>query len=181
MWQPGWERSLGENGYMYMYSWVPLLSTWMYHNTVNWRYSNIKWKAKKRIHYVISCSHLLFWQPLKWNTSSLKGLSTIGNQFIWLFCDFSSRTDSKNQFCTSFGFFHGQDGSDVLLWLSTSSMEVKIIFIWFLYNFKNIVNSLAVQGLRLCTFPTRAWGSIPGQGTKIWHAEWHSQIKKKFL
>ena len=27
-WQPGWEESLGENGYMYMYSWVPLLSTW---------------------------------------------------------------------------------------------------------------------------------------------------------
>ena len=28
MWQPGWKGSLGENGYMYMYGWVPLLSTW---------------------------------------------------------------------------------------------------------------------------------------------------------
>ena len=28
MWQAGWEGSLGENGYMYMYGWVPLLSTW---------------------------------------------------------------------------------------------------------------------------------------------------------
>ena len=29
MWQPGWEGSLGENGYMYMYGWVPLLFTWL--------------------------------------------------------------------------------------------------------------------------------------------------------
>ena len=28
MWQPGWKASLGENGYMYMYDWVPLLCTW---------------------------------------------------------------------------------------------------------------------------------------------------------
>ena len=27
---------LGENGYMYMYGWVTLLSTWNYHNIVNW-------------------------------------------------------------------------------------------------------------------------------------------------
>ena len=26
---------LGENGYMYMYGWVPLLSTWNYHNIAN--------------------------------------------------------------------------------------------------------------------------------------------------
>ena len=39
--QPGWERSLGENGYMYMNGWVPLQSTW---DTINWRYSNIKQK-----------------------------------------------------------------------------------------------------------------------------------------
>ena len=30
------ERSLGKNGYMYMYDWVPLLYTWNYHNIVNW-------------------------------------------------------------------------------------------------------------------------------------------------
>ena len=41
-WQPGWEGSLGENGYVYIYGWVPLLSTQNYHNTVNWLYSNIK-------------------------------------------------------------------------------------------------------------------------------------------
>ena len=27
MWQPGWMRSLEENGYMYIYDWVSLLST----------------------------------------------------------------------------------------------------------------------------------------------------------
>ena len=35
MWQPGWEGSLGENGYVYMQGWVPLLSTRNYYNIVN--------------------------------------------------------------------------------------------------------------------------------------------------
>ena len=30
-----WERSLGENGYMYTYGWLPLLFTRNYHSTVN--------------------------------------------------------------------------------------------------------------------------------------------------
>ena len=47
-WQPGWEGSFGENGYMYMYGWIPLLSTWNYHNIVNWLYSNIRQKVKKK-------------------------------------------------------------------------------------------------------------------------------------
>ena len=37
MWQPGWEGSLGENGYMYMYGWVPSLFTWNYHSIPAWR------------------------------------------------------------------------------------------------------------------------------------------------
>ena len=41
MWQPGWEGDLEENGYMYLYAWVPLLSTWNY-DIVNWLYSKIK-------------------------------------------------------------------------------------------------------------------------------------------
>ena len=49
MWQPGWERGLGENGFMYMCGWVPLLSTWNYPNVVNWRYSNIKLTAFKTV------------------------------------------------------------------------------------------------------------------------------------
>ena len=46
MWQPGQEGSLGKNGYMYMYGWVALLSTWNYHNIVNWLYSS---KRRQRI------------------------------------------------------------------------------------------------------------------------------------
>ena len=34
LWQAGWEGSLGENGYMYRYGWVPLLFTRNYHNIV---------------------------------------------------------------------------------------------------------------------------------------------------
>ena len=34
IWQPGWEEGLGENGYMYMYGWVPSLFTGNYHNIV---------------------------------------------------------------------------------------------------------------------------------------------------
>ena len=36
-----WEGNLGENGYMYIYGWVPLLFIWNYHNIVNQLYSNI--------------------------------------------------------------------------------------------------------------------------------------------
>ena len=44
-WHPGWEGSLGKNGYMYMYGWVPLLYTWNYHNIVISVYANIKKKV----------------------------------------------------------------------------------------------------------------------------------------
>ena len=39
--------------------------------------------------------------------------------------------------------------------------------------------SLVVQWLRLRTSTAGGTGSIPGQGTKIPHAVWHSQKKKK--
>ena len=42
MWQPGGEGSLQENGYMYMYDWVPSLLTWNYHNIVNRLDSSMK-------------------------------------------------------------------------------------------------------------------------------------------
>ena len=56
LWQPGWEGSLGEDGCMYMYGWVPLPSTWNHHNTVNWLCSNTKYKALKKKEYSISWS-----------------------------------------------------------------------------------------------------------------------------
>ena len=39
--------------------------------------------------------------------------------------------------------------------------------------------SLVVQWLRLCASTAGGTGSIPGQGTKILHAEWHGQKFKK--
>ena len=43
---------------------------------------------------------------------------------------------------------------------------------------KNIWTSLAVQQLRLCTSSAGGVGSIPGWGTKIWHATWCGQSLK---
>ena len=42
-------RDLGENGYMFMYGWVPSLFTWNYHNIVNRLYPNIKKKVQNKI------------------------------------------------------------------------------------------------------------------------------------
>ena len=42
------EGNLGVNGYMYMYGSVSLLSTWNYHNIVNWLYTNTKQKVLKK-------------------------------------------------------------------------------------------------------------------------------------
>ena len=42
------QKDMRENGYMYMYGWGPLLCTWNYRNIVNWVYSNIKFKIKKK-------------------------------------------------------------------------------------------------------------------------------------
>ena len=42
-----WRGVCGENEYMYVYGWVPLLSTWNYHNIVNWLYPNTKLKSLK--------------------------------------------------------------------------------------------------------------------------------------
>ena len=38
----------GENGYTYMYRWVPLLPTWNYLSILNQLYSNIKLKVLKQ-------------------------------------------------------------------------------------------------------------------------------------
>ena len=46
MWQPRWKGSLGEDGYMYMHVWVPLLFTWNCDNIVIWLYPNTKQKVK---------------------------------------------------------------------------------------------------------------------------------------
>ena len=49
IWHPGWEGSLGQNEYMYMYGWIPLLYTWNYYNIIILVYSNTKKKFKEKI------------------------------------------------------------------------------------------------------------------------------------
>ena len=70
MWQPGWEGSLGENGYMYMYDWVSLLFTWNYHNIVNWLSFQYKIKSFKK-----GSRNLDFWTTHI--SAHLKGLSSL--------------------------------------------------------------------------------------------------------
>ena len=46
--QPEWGGSLGENEYMYMYGWTPLLTTGSYHIIGNQLHSSIKSKVFKK-------------------------------------------------------------------------------------------------------------------------------------
>ena len=62
---------LGENGYMYMYGWVPSLFTWNHHNIVNQLYPSIKCflclkksKNKIRINYKV-LTHATKWMDLE--------------------------------------------------------------------------------------------------------------------
>ena len=54
MWQPGWEGSLEENGYVNMYDWVSSLFTWSY-RIVNWLFSSVQLlscaKSRKRLQH----------------------------------------------------------------------------------------------------------------------------------
>ena len=58
MCQPGWEAGLGENGYMYMFGWVPSLFIWNYHNTVSQLHPNTRWFGCEEIKLKIKNSTL---------------------------------------------------------------------------------------------------------------------------
>ena len=89
MWQPGWERSLGENRYMYMYGWVSLLFNWNYH-IVNRLHSKTKYILKKDV-WMQTCTredtgrrqhqkHMTLWS---WPSSLQNHEKTY---FWWLSC-----------------------------------------------------------------------------------------------
>ena len=69
MWQPEWERGLGENGHKYSYGWITFLSTQNYYNTVNWPHSNIKWKSLREGSQALSNSR----KPLHPETTGDRG------------------------------------------------------------------------------------------------------------
>ena len=56
--QPGWEGSLGGNGYMYIYGWLPLLSTRTYHNIINQLHCSTKNINKKRKKWILDFSSI---------------------------------------------------------------------------------------------------------------------------
>ena len=62
-WQPRTEGSLGENGYMYVYGWVTLLSTWNYPNIVNQLLNWIELKVTQ------SCPTL--WDPIDYTVHGI--------------------------------------------------------------------------------------------------------------
>ena len=62
-WQPRTEGSLGENGYMYVYGWVSLLSTWNYPNIVNQLLNWIELKVTQ------SCPTL--WDPIDYTVHGI--------------------------------------------------------------------------------------------------------------
>ena len=46
--QKGYAWDLGENGYMFMYGWIPSMFTWNYHSIVHQLNPNVKQKVKKK-------------------------------------------------------------------------------------------------------------------------------------
>ena len=73
MWQPGWEGNLGKNICMYMYDWVPLLSTWNYHNFVHQLYMLVTqscpilcnpWTIANQVLLSIELSRKEYWSGL---------------------------------------------------------------------------------------------------------------------
>ena len=83
MWQPGWEGSLGENGYIYIYDWIPLLSTWNYYNIVNWLYPNIKTQTQI---YALYNHHLI--TPVNicrdWNLMGIELFNVFCNKLMYM-------------------------------------------------------------------------------------------------
>ena len=91
MWQPGWEGSLSENGYMHSYGWVPSLFTWNHGSIVNWLFPNTKLKVNKKkglgLQVLVRSrfklfTHLKKWcikqkekHPGKWQKQMLAGLT----------------------------------------------------------------------------------------------------------
>ena len=86
---PAWKgEGFGENGYIYMCGWVPLLFTWNYHSIVNWLYPNIKcfWCYKKKVRIwklqVWVCT-LLWFVTIKNSTSIRPRFEPLVREIPW--------------------------------------------------------------------------------------------------
>ena len=102
MWEHEWEGSLGENRSMYMYGWVPLLSSWNY--IVNQLYSNTKQKLKQKKNrwlWIFPSTEVRSFRtgiktsPHREKNNASSQLSTIRDSLHWL-KHFSSGSAVKN-------------------------------------------------------------------------------------
>ena len=73
MWQPGWEGSLGENGFMYMYGWVSSLLTWNYHNIFTRLFPIIDYNPDNRDGVITHREPNILECEVKW---ALEGITT---------------------------------------------------------------------------------------------------------
>ena len=124
--QPGWEGSLGENGYMCIYGWGPSLFTWDYHNLGNWLYPDIKLTANKKEALALNpgvrgpCSYNpdgrgltwcspscqfkgqgAFLQSSRWETFQARSCDTIGTQVPLVASEDDGSSSESYQFCIS--------------------------------------------------------------------------------
>ena len=90
--KPGWEQSLGENGYMYMYGRVPSLSTWNYHSVVNQlcvlvaHLCPILWDPKDCSPPSSSVHGILQARILEWLAIPFSRESSWPRDWTWVFC-----------------------------------------------------------------------------------------------
>ena len=90
MCQPRWEGSFGQKRCMYMYGWVPLLSTWNYHNILN---QLLQYKIKnEKFYFAIFLPCHIFMQP----SIKLSYFWCTSNWVTWhpIFKDFNSLLES---------------------------------------------------------------------------------------
>ena len=128
MWQPGWEGTLGENGYMYMYGWVPSLFTWNSHNIVNWLFAVVQSLSHVQRFVTVwtaACQASLFFTG-SWSLLRLMSIDLVmpSNHLILCRPPFSSCSKS---FSAS-GSFHlfASGGQSIEASASTSVLPVNI-------------------------------------------------------
>ena len=95
MWQPRWEGSLGENGYMYMYGWVPCCSP----KTITLLISYTPIQNKKFKRKNVPCSHS--WKCTEMISSFMHSLS----KYLSVCCVSRSRAPTKIGKCSPHGVY----------------------------------------------------------------------------